>query len=85
MEAVGVRVYAAEDIKILELRINESLRRAKRWLDSRHPKMSFEKTKASLVTDRSIRSCFMELGPGLVPYEIMLSRKYCPQQIEVLH
>ena len=37
---------------ILELRINESLWRAKRWLDSRDLKIAPEKTEASLVTDR---------------------------------
>ena len=30
-------VCAADDVGILELRINESLGRAKRWLDSRDP------------------------------------------------
>ena len=42
----------ADDVRILELRINESLRRAKRWLDSRGLKMASEKTEALLVTDR---------------------------------
>ena len=45
-------VCAADDVRILELRINESLLRAKRWLDSRCPKMAPEKTEALLVTDR---------------------------------
>ena len=45
-------VCAADDVKILELRINDSLWRAKRWLDSRCPKMAPEKTEALLVTDR---------------------------------
>lgn len=45
-------VCAADDVRILELRINESLRRAKRWLDSRGLKMALEKTEALLVTDR---------------------------------
>ena len=45
-------VCAADDVGILELRINESLRRAKRWLDRRGLKMAPEKTEASLVTDR---------------------------------
>ena len=45
-------VCAAGDVRILELRINESLWRAKRWLDSRCLKMAPEKTEALLVTDR---------------------------------
>ena len=45
-------VCAADDVKILELRINDSLWRAKRWLDSRCLKMAPEKTEALLVTDR---------------------------------
>ena len=45
-------VCATDDVRILELRINESLWRAKRWLDSRCLKMTPEKTEALLVTDR---------------------------------
>ena len=45
-------VCAADDVGILELRINESLRRAKRWLDSRGLKMAPEKSEALLVTER---------------------------------
>ena len=45
-------VCAADDVEILELRINDSLWRAKRWLDSRCVKMATEKTEALLVTDR---------------------------------
>ena len=45
-------VCAADDVKILELSINESLWRAKRWLDSRCLKMAPEKTEALLVTNR---------------------------------
>ena len=45
-------VCDADDVRILELRINESLWRAKRWLDSRCLKMAPEKTEALLVTDR---------------------------------
>ena len=45
-------VCAADDVKILELRINDSLWREKRWLDSRCLKMAPEKTEAWLVTDR---------------------------------
>ena len=45
-------VCAADNFGILELRINDSLWRAKRWLDSRGLKMALEKTEALLVTDR---------------------------------
>ena len=45
-------VCAADDVKIVELRINDSLWRAKRWLDSRFLKMAPEKIEALLVTDR---------------------------------
>ena len=45
-------VCAADDVRILELRINESLWRSKRWLDSRCLKMTPEKIEALLVTDR---------------------------------
>ena len=43
---------AADDVEILELRMNYSLWRAKRWLDSRCLKMAPEKTEALLVTNR---------------------------------
>ena len=39
-------------VEILELKINESLWRAKRWLDSRGLKMAPEQTEALLVTDK---------------------------------
>ena len=45
-------VCATEDVIILELRINESLRRAKRWLDSTCLKMAPEKTEVLLARDR---------------------------------
>ena len=45
-------VCAAEDVRILEVRINESLWREKRWIDSRCLNMVPEKTEALLVTDR---------------------------------
>ena len=45
-------VCAADDVRILELRINESLWRAKRWLDSRCLTIAPEKTEALLVTDK---------------------------------
>ena len=43
-------VCAAEDVGILELRVNESLRRAKRWLDNKG--LNPEKIEALLVTDK---------------------------------
>ena len=45
-------VCATDDVKIVELRINDSMWRAKRWLDNRCLKMAPEKTEALLVTDR---------------------------------
>ena len=39
-------VCAADNVGILELRINDTLCRAKRWLDSRGLKMASEKTEA---------------------------------------
>ena len=45
-------VCAADDVRILELRINESVWRAKCWLDSWCLKMIPEKTEPLLVTDR---------------------------------
>ena len=45
-------VCAAVNVGVLELRINDTLWRAKRWLDSRGLKMAPEKTGALLVTDR---------------------------------
>ena len=48
----ALAVCAAEDVRILELRNNESLWRARRWMDSRCLKMAPEKTEAYLVTDR---------------------------------
>ena len=45
-------VCVADDVRIPELKINTSLWRAKRWLDSRCLKMAPEKTEALLVTDR---------------------------------
>lgn len=55
-------VCAADNVDILELRINESLRRAKRWLDGRGLQMAIHKTEAVLVTDRrSFRTPVIEL------------------------
>ena len=45
-------VCAVKDVRILQLRINESLWRAKIWLDNRGLKMAPEKTEALLVMDR---------------------------------
>ena len=45
-------VCAADGVRILELRMNGSLCRTKRWLDSRCLKMAPEKTEALLITDR---------------------------------
>ena len=45
-------VCVADDARILELRINESLWRVKRWLDTRGLEMALEKTEALLITDR---------------------------------
>ena len=51
------------DIRILELRINESLWRTKRWLDSRCLKMAPEKTETLLITDsRSFQYPKIALG-----------------------
>ena len=51
---------AADDVKILELRINDSLWRAKRWLDIRCLKIALEKTEALLVTDRRSFSLMLQ-------------------------
>ena len=48
----ALTMCTAHDVVILELRINESLWRAKRWLDSRCLKMAPEKTQALLFRDR---------------------------------
>ena len=45
-------VCAADVVRILDLRFNESLWQAKPWFDSRCLKMAPEKTEALLVTDR---------------------------------
>ena len=45
-------VCQAHNVDILELRVNESLRRVKRWLDGRGLQMALHKTEAVLVTDR---------------------------------
>ena len=45
-------VCVADNVGILELRINDTLWRTKRWLDSRCLKMAPEKTEAFLFRDR---------------------------------
>ena len=56
-------VCAAEDVRILELRMNRSLWRAKRWLDSRGLKMAPDKNETLLVTDwRSFQHPRIVLG-----------------------
>ena len=50
-------VCAADDVRILELRINESLWWSKRWFDSRCLKMAPEKTEALLVKARRSFQC----------------------------
>ena len=74
-------VCAAEDVRILELRINENLWRAKRWLDSRGLKMTPDKTEALPVTDR--RS-FQYLGIVLGEHEVKwkTSIKYLGVQLD---
>ena len=49
-DALGV--CATDDVRILEKRINESLWRAKRLLDSTCQKMAPDKTEALLITNR---------------------------------
>ena len=47
----AIAVSSAKHVGILELKINESLWRAKHWLNSGGLKMAPEKTEALLVTD----------------------------------
>ena len=46
-------VCAADNVKILELRINESLWRAKHWLDNRCLEMAPEKAETLLVGSKA--------------------------------
>ena len=63
-------VCAVDDVKILELRINESQWRAKHWLDSRCLKMASEKTEALLVTDwRSFQYPKIVLGDRVMVWK----------------
>ena len=60
-------VCAADIVGILQLGINDSMWRAKRWLDSRCLKMASEKTEALLITDRR---CFQYPKIALGEHEI---------------
>ena len=74
-------VSAAEDVRILELRINEILWRAKRWLHSRGVKMAPEKTEALLVTDsRSFQYPRIILGENEVKWKTSI--KYLGVQLD---
>ena len=74
-------VCAANDVGILELRINESLQRANRCLASRSLEMAAEKAETWLVTDkRSFRYPKIVLGE----HEVASSRsiKYLGVQLD---
>ena len=72
---------AADDVRILELRINESLWRAKRWLDIRGLKMAPEKTETLLVTDkRSFKYPRIVLGEHEVEWKTSI--KYLGVQLD---
>ena len=72
---------AVTSIIILELRINESLWRAKRWLDSRCLKMTPEKTEALLVTDRrSFKYPKIVLGENAIEWKNSI--KYLGMQLD---
>ena len=74
-------VCAADDVGILELRFNESLCRAKRWLDSIGLKMALEKTEALLVTDkRSFQYQRIVLGEDEVEWKTSI--KYLGVQLD---
>ena len=74
-------VCAADDVGILELRINDTLWRARRWLDSRCLKMAPEKTKALLVTDkRSLK--YPRIVLGVHEIEGKKSIKYLGVQLD---
>ena len=64
-------VRAAEGVRILELRINKSLCRAKRLLDSRGLEMAPKKTEALLVTEmRSFQKSRIVLGEYEVEWKV---------------
>ena len=74
-------VCAADNVGILELRINDSLWRAKRWLDSRCLKMAHEKTEAWLVMDkRSFKYPRIIIGEHEIEWK--KSIKYLGVQLE---
>ena len=74
-------VCAADNIRIRELRINESMWRAKRWLDGRGLKMAPEKTEAFLVTDRrSFQYSRIVLGKHEVEWKTSI--KYLGVQLD---
>ena len=62
-------VCAADNVRILELRISESLWRAKRWLDSRCLKMAPGKSEASLVTERRSFQYPFVLGDHVIEWK----------------
>ena len=71
----------ADNVGILELRINDSLWRAKRWLGSRGLKMAPEETEALLVTDR-ISSQYPRIVLGEYEIEWKKSIKYLGVQLD---
>ena len=74
-------VCPAEDVEILELRINTSLWRAKRWLDIRGLQMTPEKTEALLVTGRkSFQYPRIVLGEHEVEWKTSI--KYLGMQLD---
>ena len=74
-------VCVADDVRILELRINECLWRARRWLDSRSLKMAPEKTEDLLVTDwRSFQYQRIVLGEQEVEWKTSI--KYLGVQLD---
>ena len=54
-------VSASDNVDILELKVNESLRRAKRWLVGRGLKMALQKTEVLVTDRRSFRMPKIEL------------------------
>ena len=74
-------VCAADNVGILELRINESMWRTKRSLDSRGLKMALEKTESLLVTDRrSLQYPRIVLGEHEVEWKTSI--KYLGVQLD---
>lgn len=45
-------VCHSDSVPLLEMKVNETLFRVKRWLDRKHLEMALEKTEAVLVTDK---------------------------------